>query len=111
MGKNSLGYWLIAAALLLVDAFSARAFTLDDNSTNAAANMGERLFLETRFAEFFFTNCGGDVNAIVPNITNSDYAGGEIIEHGETNIVLTKGDPVMAALHTIYGPQPGPFAG
>jgi hypothetical protein len=102
---------LAAAALWLAGAFSAGAFTLDDDPANAAANLGERLFLETRFAQFFFTHCGGDVNAIVPNITNADYAGGEIIAAGGTNVVLTNGDPVMATLQTIYGPQPGPFAG
>jgi len=106
-----LPFWLVAAAPLFVSIFSAEAFTLDDDATNAAANIGERLFLETRFSQFFFTNCDGDVNAIVPNITNSDYTGGEIIESGDTNVVLTNGDPVMAMLKTIYGPQPGPFAG
>ena len=100
-----------AAALLLAAAFSARAFTLNDDANNAAANMGERLFLETRFAEFFFTNCGGDVNAILPNVTNSDYPTGEPNEAGATNLVLTNGDPVMSSLQTIYGRQPGPFNG
>ena len=55
---------------------------------NAAATMGERLFLETRFAEFFFTNCAGNVN---------------------TN--LAAGDPVMNLTQTTGGPVPGPFAG
>jgi hypothetical protein len=109
--KSPPHFWLVLATFLLAGFFSAQAFTLDDDPNNAAANMGERLFLETRFAEFFFTHCGGDVNAIVPNITNSDYPGGEIIEAGDTNLVLTNGDPVMATLKTIYGPQPGPFAG
>lgn len=102
---------LFAAALLFMRAFSAGAFTLDDDANNAAANMGERLFLETRFAQFFFAHCDGDINAIVPNITNSDYAGGEIIGTGATNVVLTSGDPAMMTLKTIFGPQPGPFAG
>ena len=103
--------WLADAVLLLAGVFSAGAFTLDDDPANAAANMGERLFLETRFAQFFFTNCAGDVNAILPNVTNSDYPGGEIIEPGDTNVVMTSGDPVMTTLNTILGPQPGPFAG
>jgi hypothetical protein len=51
-------------------------------------NIGERLFLETRFAEFFFTNSDGDANAL-----------------------LTNGDPVMNITASIYGPLPGPFAG
>lgn len=104
-------FWLVVIAFLTMGFLLAPAFTLDDDANNAAANMGERLFLETRFSQFFFTNCGGDVNAIVFNITNSDYAGGEIIEATDTNLILTKGDPVMATLKTIYGPQRGPFAG
>jgi hypothetical protein len=53
------------------------------------ANIGERLFLETRFAQFFFTNSGGDANA-----------------------TLTNGDPVMEfTVSPIYGNLPGPFAG
>ena len=53
------------------------------------SNIGERLFLETRFAEFFFANSGGDANAI-----------------------LTNGDPVMDfTVSPIYGNLPGPFAG
>src|ERR1700677_4692060 len=59
-----------------------------DNDALGAANIGERLFLETRFAEFFFTNSGGNANA-----------------------VLTNGDPVMNTTASIYGPLPGPFAG
>ncbi len=57
-------------------------------TVNGSANIGERLFLETRFAEFFYTNSGGDVNA-----------------------VLTNGDPVVSNVASIYGPLPGPFAG
>src|SRR5277367_5311725 len=108
-GKARPHFGLAAAALLLASGLSAGAFKLDDDSANAAANMGELLFLETRFAQFFFTSCNGDVNAIVPNITNSDYTGGEIIKAGDTNVVLKSGDPVMAALQTISGPLPGPF--
>ena len=50
--------------------------------------MGERLFLETRFGQFFFTNSGGDAN------------------HR-----LTSGDPVLSRLQTAHGPVPGPFRG
>jgi hypothetical protein len=59
-----------------------------DGPLAAAARMGERLFLETRFAEFFFTNSGGNAN---------------------TN--LAAGDPVMNFTQTTGGPVPGPFAG
>ena len=51
-------------------------------------NIGERLFLETRFSQFFFTNSGGNAN-----------------------FQLTNGDPVMNTTASIYGPLPGPFAG
>jgi hypothetical protein len=75
---------LAAAALCLVAVPATRA--QDDDF--GGSNIGERLFLETRFAEFFFTNSGGNANA-----------------------VLTSGDPVMNATASIYGPLPGPFAG
>ncbi len=68
-------------------ALAARA-QADDADAFGGANIGERLFLETRFAQFFFTNSAGDANA-----------------------VLTNSDPVMDNTVTIYGPQPGPFAG
>ncbi|MGH7952172.1 MAG: hypothetical protein ACREFE_09670 [Limisphaerales bacterium] len=45
--------------------------------------MGERLFLETRFAEFFFTNSGGNANYQLPD-----------------------GDPALNGLQIIYGPAP-----
>ena len=59
---------------------------LDKDS--AEAKLGERLFLETRFAQFFAANCGGNFNA-----------------------TLNAGDPVMAVLVKADGTIPGPFAG
>jgi hypothetical protein len=59
-----------------------------DQVVNGSANIGERLFLETRFAEFFWANAAGNANAI-----------------------LTNGDPVMSNAASIYGPLPGPFSG
>ena len=50
--------------------------------------IGERLFLETRFAQFFFTNSGGNVNTNLP-----------------------VGDPALAATVTTGAPLAGPFAG
>lgn len=50
--------------------------------------IGERLFLETRFSQFFFANSRGDANA-----------------------VLSAGDPVVATSITTNRPLPGPFAG
>jgi hypothetical protein len=53
----------------------------------ADVNIGERLFLETRFSQYFFTNCGGDVNAEIP------------------------GDPTVSNLLTTTGYVTGPFRG
>jgi len=50
--------------------------------------IGERLFLETRFAQFFAVNSQGNANA-----------------------VLAVGDPVMDTTQTTGDPFPGPFAG
>jgi cytochrome c peroxidase len=58
------------------------------DNDGGSSNTGERLFLETRFSQFFFTNSGGNAN-----------------------FVLTNGDPVMDTTASIYGPLPGPFAG
>lgn len=54
----------------------------------AKVAVGERLFLETRFSQYFFAHSGGDANA-----------------------VLTNGDPVVASSVTTNRPLPGPFAG
>jgi len=48
----------VLCAFLLAVAFHAQA----DDDAFGGSNIGERLFLETRFAEFFFTNTGGDGN-------------------------------------------------
>jgi hypothetical protein len=72
-------------ALPLAVVTLAHAWANDDAG---GANIGERLFLETRFSKFFFTNSGGNANA-----------------------PFTNGDPVMNTTVSIYGPLPGPFAG
>src|SRR6185295_2462969 len=54
----------------------------------AKVAIGERLFLETRFSQYFFAHCGGDVNA-----------------------VLREGDPVVTRTATEQGSLAGPFAG
>lgn len=59
-----------------------------DSTDPPEVQIGERLFLETRFAQFFFTNCHGNVNATLPS-----------------------GDPVMDVTVTAQGTFPGPFAG
>ncbi len=66
----------------------ARASAAAEEADPAEVAIGERLFLETRFAQFFFANSGGDANA-----------------------VLAAGDPVMDVTKTTTGPVPGPFAG
>jgi hypothetical protein len=89
--KSRLSFWkptfILAVNIFcaLMPVFSSRA---DNDFNNGSANIGERLFLETRFAEFFYTNSGGNANAI-----------------------LTNGDMVMSNEPSIYGPLPGPFAG
>jgi cytochrome c peroxidase len=50
--------------------------------------IGERLFLETRFAHFFFVNSQGDVNKVLDN-----------------------GDPILEFTETLDEPLPGAFAG
>lgn len=59
----------------------------ESESTPAADSIGEALFLDTRFGEFFAANMVG-VNAPLPS-----------------------GDPVVAQVQTLNGPLPGPFAG
>lgn len=54
----------------------------------ATVAIGERLFLETRFSQYFFARSGGDANA-----------------------VLSAGDSVMDTTVTTNRPLPGPFAG
>jgi len=79
------------AVLFCVFSFAVAACAQLDNDNDqlGGPNIGERLFLETRFAEFFFTNSGGNANA-----------------------QLTSGDPVMNySASPIYGNLPGSFAG
>jgi cytochrome c peroxidase len=60
----------------------------EEEADPAEVAIGERLFLETRFAQFFFANSGGDANAVPPT-----------------------GDPTMDFTVTTGSPLPGPFAG
>ncbi len=77
------------ALLLLGSCSSGQApqFKTDADVTPAEQNIGERLFAETRFAEYFAANMT-DVNA-----------------------PLAVGDPVVAQVQTTSGTLPGPFAG
>jgi len=82
---------LVAFYLLLLLSIVPRALADSDevitNFTQADSNVGERLFLETRFSEYFFTNSAGDAN-----------------------FQLSASDPVMDYLETASGSLPGPFA-
>lgn len=73
-----------ALALLLL----ARLAAGQEEHDSAEVALGERLFLETRFAQFFAANAA-DVNLPLP-------AGG---------------DPVVETSETTGTPLPGPFAG
>jgi len=59
----------------------------ESDSTPAADSIGEALFLDTRFAEFFAANMVG------------------------VNQPLPQGDPVVEQVQTTNGTLPGPFAG
>lgn len=61
---------------------------LPDDADPPAVAIGERLFLETRFAQFFFARAQGNANAVLPS-----------------------GDPVVETTQTTGDPLPGPFAG
>ncbi len=84
--------WLLAA---LVTTLAACGGSSGSNISKTTADtdppevqLGERLFLETRFAQFFFANSGGQVNQ-----------------------PLAAGDPAVATSQTTGAPLPGPFAG
>lgn len=65
----------------------APAALTESDATPAADSIGEALFLDTRFSEYF-----------AANMTN-------------VNAPLAAGDPVVAQVQTANGPLPGPFAG
>ena len=55
---------------------------------DAEVQLGDRLFFETRFSQFFFAHCNGDVNTR-----------------------LAQGDPVLTAVTSHVGKLDGPFRG
>jgi cytochrome c peroxidase len=65
----------------------APAAPTESDSTPPADSIGEALFLDTRFGQFFAANMTG------------------------VNSPLLAGDPVVSQTQTINGPLPGPFAG
>lgn len=66
----------------------AAAQEAEEERDPAEVAVGERLFLEPRFSQYFFARSGGDPNAVLP-----------------------EGDPTVATLSTPAGPIPSPFAG
>ncbi|HTZ73657.1 MAG TPA: hypothetical protein VMB47_07045 [Candidatus Aquilonibacter sp.] len=79
-----------AAAVLICGCGSGQAPNFPNEVENAPAvqNIGERLFVETRFAEYFAANST------------------------DVNTPLVTGDPVVSQVQNVYtGPMPGPFAG
>jgi len=77
----------LAAALALLVGLGLAPTVARAQEDPAEVTIGERLFLETRFAEFFAANAS-DVNA-----------------------PLASGDPVVETTRTPTGTLPGPFAG
>jgi len=79
---------LVATSLALIAAAACNAPSPDPADDPPEVVVGERLFLETRFAQFFAAHGGDDVNR-----------------------PLAAGDPVMETLETTDGTRVGPFAG
>jgi cytochrome c peroxidase len=93
--RKKLGAVLALGSLSLVVALmvegctsgAAPAAPTESDSTPPADSIGEALFLDTRFGQFFAANATG------------------------TNQPLVSGDPSVAQVPTANGPLPGPFAG
>jgi hypothetical protein len=90
-----IGYFAITLCTLLLGVWFAGCSAgqapppaLESEGAPADQNIGERLFVETRFAEYFAANMT-DINA-----------------------PLAVGDPIVSQVQNVYiGPMPGPFAG
>jgi hypothetical protein len=79
----------LAAILFMLSCSAGNApnFPSEAESTPAEDSIGERLFLDTRFAQFFATHMTG------------------------VNQPLAAGDPAVDLVYTTTGTLPGPFAG
>src|SRR5579871_796985 len=80
---------VLSVALFVAGCGSGKAPDPPAEAEGAPAdqNVGERIFIDTRFAQYFAANMTG------------------------VNDPLPVGDPVVAIVNTPIGPQPGPFAG
>src|SRR5580704_17457458 len=65
----------------------APLFESEKDTIPAEQNIGERVFVDTRWAQYFATHMT------------------------DVNTPLVVGDPVVAQTQTLNGPLPGPFAG
>ena len=88
--------WMATAALLFATAWSMSSCgagdapnfkSEDEGGTPAEDSIGERLFLDPRFAQYFAAHMTG------------------------VNLPLAVGDPVVQQVYTTNGTLPGPFAG
>ena len=79
---------LAAVVCLLAWGPRVRAAEAAEEADPAEVALGERLFLETRFAQFFFARA-----------------------HGDPNAVLAEADPTVARIVTTVGPVEGAFLG
>jgi cytochrome c peroxidase len=79
----------LSASLIITGCSSGQAplAPASEGTTPAADSIGERIFLDTRFAEYFAAHMTG------------------------TNQPLAVGDPAVAQVDTTTGTLPGPFAG
>ena len=87
MKFSSLAFVPYLFSVIVLGLIAAPAVQAQDEDPPQVA-VGERLFLETRFAQYF-----------------------EAHSHGDANRPLANGDPVMDSTITTDQPQPGPFAG
>ena len=97
-GKKNVSAMLVASGVLILatvwslsmtscGASDAPQFKTDVDVTPAEDSIGERLFLDTRFSQYFATHMTG------------------------VNAPLAVGDPVVQQVYTTSGTLPGPFAG
>jgi hypothetical protein len=93
--RRTISVLLVVTTILTAGSHRGNAVAVADEAGGEPAEeadpaevaVGERLFLETRFAQHFFALSGGDVNAAIP------------------------ADPVMDSTVTPTDTLPGPFAG
>jgi cytochrome c peroxidase len=91
-GRSWMGIMALSLAGILAQAGcnsgQAPPFNVEnEGGAPAEQNIGERIFVDTRFAEYFAVNMT------------------------DVNTPLAVGDPVVAQTQTTNGPLPGPFAG